>query len=391
MFIDIEDKKRVVSNVFKQTAAEAPQCVVDNQTGLVYMAYVSSPADRHKYGETFQEISLAVYNICAPVHAKHFSIELRPLQFSDNKNSEYKKLYGLSGVNVIDTGTKVRIFYYVGIHKCDYYYREFDKVTEEIGPAVCCLFKASCAKSPVALDIANLYDAYAAGHPSFIAHELAMDTKMCLYNGAAYTTLSMEKGYPMVVKTTDFGNTWEKVGEVKASFDGVLPEYENPMAICNGVFYCFMRCGNNDSGNPHTMRDLLWYSTDEGKTWRSSGLAFDTGMTKPDLFVYDGNLHTAYSYYINERMTYARAWRCNVNIERITNANGVFSKEPTANYFSEYGMVEFNVVPYHKKLVMQFSSGDLFLHLTDHYFYGKSQAKDLIYHVDITPRGTHRL
>lgn len=119
MLIDIEDKKRVVSNVLKQTAAEAPQCVVDNQTGLVYMGYISSPADRHKYGETLQEISLAVYNICAPEHAKHFSIERRPLQCSDNKNSEYKNLYGLCGVNVIDAGPKIRIFYYVGIHKGD--------------------------------------------------------------------------------------------------------------------------------------------------------------------------------------------------------------------------------------------------------------------------------
>ncbi len=378
-------RKTAVSDPLRQTAAEDPMCVVDDTTGLVYMVYLSSPADRRKYGETHQEISLAVFSISAPEHTEQYSIELRPSEFSDNKNIAHKGAYGLCGANIVDAGDRVRVFYYIGIHKCDYFYRDFDKVAKHVGPAVRCMFKTSSDAEPKELNVANFAAAFDDGNPDFVARELSFSTKISRHGDELYTTFSIEKGYPMIAKSTDLGATWEKVGEIQASFDGILPEYENPLAILDGIFYCFMRCGNNDKGDPHKKRELLWYSVDGGKNWCGSGLLFDTGMTKPDMFVYDGALYVAYSQYIADRTTYARAWRCNVRIDRICKVNGAFSAKQVANYFNEFGMVEFNILPYHKKLVMHFSSGDLFQHITSAYFYGKSQGKDLIYQTEITP------
>lgn len=361
--------KFCINNPLNQTAAENPCTLIDSK-GRMYVSYISSPVG---IGESFHSIDLSVFSMVDFTHIEHYNIATASEFGSQN----------ILGNNICEVSDNIiRVFFRVGVYgEQQHYYKDFNKSTKQVGNAVKVKFKSSNSSSPVDFTLTNITNAYTGTSYTPPTGELTMTSNIVIYNDNLFTTVSSTLSNTMVVKSTDFGATWEKVG-----FIGNLSQYENELSVVGDIMYCFLRNGAPDSGvsGPARSTRNLWKSVDSGATWIDTTLDINMGNNRGASFTLNGKLYLAYSdNNQSSNWSITRPWRSSVGIYEYNEADN--SLKQVKHFTDKYGFVEIDIVIHENSIFLLFSNGKIYQMYRDGgtFFYGYSQGKDALYITEV--------
>lgn len=361
--------KFCINNPLNQTAAENPCTLIDSR-GIMYVSYISSPVG---IGESFHSIDLSVFSMVDFTHIEHYNIAV---------SSEFAG-QSVLGNNICEVSDNViRVFFRVGTYgEQQHYYKDFNKTTKEVGNAVKVKFKSSNSTSAVDFTMANITSAYTGTSYTPPEGELTLTSNIIVNESILFTTVSSTLSNAMVVKSTDFGGTWEKVG-----FIGGTSQYENELSMVGSVLYCFLRNGAPDSGvsGPARSTRNLWKSTDLGMTWTDTTLDINMGNNRGASFTLNGKLYLAYSdNNQSSNWSVTRPWRSSVGIYEYNETDN--SLKQVKHFTDKYGFVEIDIVVHENSIFLLFSNGKIYQMYREggSFFYGYSQGKDALYIAEI--------
>lgn len=366
----IENSLKYCINIpLEQTSAENPCTVIDTK-GRMYVSYISSPVG---VGESFHSIDLSILSMVDFTHIEHYNIATASEFGSQN----------ILGNNICEVSDNIiRVFFRVGVYgEQQHYYKDFNKSTKQVGNAVKVKFKSSNSSSPVDFTLTNITNAYTGTSYTPPTGELTMTSNIVIYNDNLFTTVSSTLSNTMVVKSTDFGATWEKVG-----FIGNLSQYENELSVVGDIMYCFLRNGAPDSGvsGPARSTRNLWKSVDSGATWIDTTLDINMGNNRGASFTLNGKLYLAYSdNNQSSNWSITRPWRSSVGIYEYNEADN--SLKQVKHFTDKYGFVEIDIVIHENSIFLLFSNGKIYQMYRDGgtFFYGYSQGKDALYITEV--------
>ena len=334
----------IVNNAMVDTAASDSHTIVDDKTGIAYTAYLASEGT---YGESSEILKVAKYSIMQPTNVQWLTV------------FDYEKDFGgahISTCNVLDLDTNTIRLLVLNKENNIYYYKDVDKKTFTVGEMGEVKYRRSSLKQdgPVTMSVDNV-NAHILDLGGEAFNYVQISSDILKIDGYFYATISGGKANSanfLFAESPD-GITWKFVSLIKhrVSYEAMLAHHDNK-------FWIFCRDG---ATNPttETYQNLL-YSSDNGKTWTLSNLALTVSDTRPYIFEYQKELYIAYSSPMPRDYSVVRNWRCNLHIGKVTSKDGKETYEEIIYKESKFGIVYFSLIDWYGKMIMLYSSGELF-------------------------------
>ncbi len=348
----------MISNGLVDIAANDQHTVVDSVTSIAYTVYLASET---KYGEGSDLIKLAKYDILQPTNADWVTVFDKDVDFDGVK---------MTTCNLIDLDKETIRVFITNQVDYKYYYRDVNKKTFELGAVKEVKYKKAYKSEPVTMDKENI-NAHIKELGGQEFEFIQFSSEIINVDRTFYTAVSGGatgiKNF-LFMKSTD-GETWSFV-----SMANCTVSYEAMLVYHDYKFYVMCRNGGTHPGDE--TQQNLYYSEDNGKTWKQSNLALNTSDTRPFLFNYQGELYLAYSSPLDLEYSTIRPWRCNVHVGKIVSNNGVETFEEVLYKESKYGIVYYSLIDCYGKMIMIYSSGEL--HPEEGTMGGYTQGKDCL-------------
>jgi hypothetical protein len=315
-----------INDGLTQCAACGSAVVYDKVNGLVFVAYMTG-LPQH-YGEATGKICLSVFNPGQPENARRRII--------DEGVGQSRGLLFTAHYGVGDGRTRMLFTTTLGEEAA--FYRDYDFHTDTVSERQEMFFRTE--KGDVRLTKAA-YKEYLAGCGLALERESSIIiNKVSQYNGELYTAISCSYGYAILCKIQE----------------NVLV----PFTLCPELMTYEFRYFRNDDGifamyrvppdDTLTNHAAFTVSRDGGKTWNTT--IFEDGVqSRPDIIEYYGKPLIVYNY---------KSDRSSENFPPMHNYRNaikiVYDGKVVFDWFTKYGVVEYDFVNIYGDLYMAFSN-----------------------------------
>lgn len=316
-----------INDGLMETAACCSATVYDKANGLVFVSYMTGIPKR--YGESSGRICLSVFSPSQPENARRRII--------DEGVGQSRGL--LCGAHYLVGDAKTRMIFTTTKGELATFCRDYDFYSDTVSERKEVLFHTD--KGDVRLDNTS-YREYLKGKGLLVeSGQPPIVNKVTTYKGELYTAVSIDGlGYPILCKIEDY----------------VLV----PFAVCPEAMTYEFRYFRNDDGifamyrfppdDHNTGHAAYTVSTDGGKTWNTK--IFEDGVqSRPDIIEYYRKPLIVYNYKSDKSIE---------NFPKMHNFRNaikiVYDGKVIFDWFTKYGIVEYDFVNIRGDLYMSFSN-----------------------------------
>ncbi|MBQ7036561.1 MAG: hypothetical protein IJN74_03615 [Clostridia bacterium] len=317
-----------INDGLTETAACASSVCYDKANGLAFVAYLTGQAKR--YGESSGKLCLSVFSPSQPENARRRVV--------DEGVGQSRGL--LPCCHYLIGDAKTRMVFTTTRGELATFYRDYDFLNDTISERKEMYFRTG--EGDVRLDAAS-YKAYL--EKNYGLHVKAdkepLMNKASVYKGEIYTAVSFDhEGYPILCKIED---------NVLVPF-AICPQpqtYEFRYFINDDGIFGMYRVPPDDHGTGHA---AFTVSKDGGKTWETK--IFEDGVqSRPDIIEYFGKPLIVYNYKSDKSIENFPRMHNNRNAIKI-----IYDGEVIFEFFSKYGIVEYDFINIRGDLYMSFSN-----------------------------------
>ncbi len=316
-----------INDGLAETAACASAAVYDKANGLMFVSYLTGLPKR--YGESSGKLCLSVFSPSQPENVRRRVI--------DEGVGQSRGL--LCSAHYLVGDAKTRMLFTTTRGELGAFYRDYDFYTDTLSERQEMFFRTD--KGDVRLDTTS-YKEYLSNHGLYVESEKEpLINKVTTYNGELYTAVSNDYlGYPILCKIED---------NVLVPF-AVCPEpmtYEFRYFRNDDGIFAMYRFPPDDHETGHAAYTI---SRDCGKTWNTT--IFEDGVqSRPDIIEYYGKPLIIYNYKSEKSIENFPQMHNFRNAIKI-----IYDGEVIFDWFTKYGVVEYDFVNICGDLYMAFSN-----------------------------------
>ena len=317
-----------VNDALTQTAACASSVCYDKANGLIFDAYLTGQAKR--YGESSGKLCLSVFAPSQPENCRHRVIDEGVGQ-SRGLLPSCHYLIGDGITRMVFTTTRGELATF---------YRDYDFYNDTVSERKEMFFRTEEGDVRLAPDS---YKAYLKKNYGLVveAEKHPIINKASCYKGEIYTAVSFDhEGYAILCKIQD---------NVLVPF-ALHPDrmtYEFRYFINDDGIFGMYRVPPDDHGTAHA---AFTVSRDGGKTWETR-IFEDSVQSRPDIIEYFGKPLIVYNYKSDKPIENFPKMHNNRNAIKI-----VYDGKVIFDWFTKYGVVEYDFVNIRGDLYMSFSN-----------------------------------
>ncbi len=319
-----------INDALTQTGACASTVAYDKANGLVFVSYMTGIIKY--YGENAGKICLSVFSPSQPHNIRHRIIDEMPGK---------SRGFLCNGNYLIGDGI-LRVFYTTNRGELAAYYKDYDFFNDTVSERTEVFLRND--NKDVRLD-KNGYIEFLASKGYVVESQgkytSPIINKITRYNGELYTSISMDAlGYAILCKIED---------NVLVPF-AIHPEamtYEFRYFINNEGIFGVYRVPPDDHKTAHAAYTV---STDGGKNW-STQIFQDGVQSRPDIIEYYGKPLIVYNYKANKSI---ENFPCMHNFRNAIKI--IYNEKIIFDWFSKYGIVEYDTVNICGDIYMAFSN-----------------------------------